>query len=525
MIESGLVNCNNMRIKKKYITNLLLPAFMFGVMFGSCRDEGQISEMESNGGEILWTASLLEDNQLATRALECNYITVDPYDMDFHMQMRYKENGLDVDELKTYRIPTGQEGRLAIKGSAESAFQWHGLTSDHYFWGWTMPWETIENQTWSRPAENVAGNYGAGLEPQTLTFFNSGEDDDDSYEKYKNNDIYETLIGTKRGPVDYYHNGQYVSLIFKHLVSKIVVKRLTLFLSDGSIQNDVKGNITFLGMPDQATFYPHPDDDGEPVVITTPKRDGELTYHIKSDPLSYDYLYVCPEIDFSQIGFYINITDERYKDYGDHGDYYGSFKNIEFIREAGTDFDQGDDETILHAGEMMELNIELYPGLGPGMSVHIKDWSTERSGDAVHHSHPGIYTDSEASSFTKTADWDNLYELYGDGVYETGDKQFNMYDNVTVDSNTFPVGKGYIVNGMGHLITMKSSSNRVTVGNVRDVYISDGNTTIYIDKEGNIWSLTNRNALDKKIGKLPPFTGDNYLYQINLTNGSVTQTK
>lgn len=513
-----------MSVKKKYLSGLVLPAVIVGCLLSSCRDEVVSPEMSANS-DIIFRASILEDNPLATRALDSTYITVDPYDMDFHMQMQYLEDGEEADELKIYRIPTGQEGRLALKDTEDSAFRWHGLTGDHYFWGWTLPWETDENQPWAIPATGLEGTYEDGLQPLTLTFYNSGEGDENNYETYKNNDIYETLIGTKRGPVDYYHNGQYVSLTFKHLVSKIVVKRLTLFMSDGSIQNDVKGNITFLGMPDKATFYPHPDNDGAPVVITTPKRDGELTYHIKSDPLHYDSLYVCPEIDFSEIGFYIDITDERYSNYGDNGDYYGSFKNIEFIREAGTDFDLGNDETVLHAGEMMELNIELYPGLGPGMSVHIKDWSTERSGDAVHHSHPGIYTDSEAASFTKTADWENLYELYGDGEDENGNKEIKMYDNVTVDSNTFPVGKGYVVNGMGHLITMKSSSNRVTVGNVRDVYISDGKTTIYIDKDGNIWSLTNRNALDKKIGQLPPFTGNNYLYQINLTNGSVTQTK
>lgn len=512
--------------KYKYIGVLMLACALASAM-ASCSDGAEDPDSFVDGSDIEFKVSLLEEPRYKTRALDSTLISVEPYNMDFHMEMRYNdsENNPKTD-FRLYRIQSGQEGRLFPKDGTE-AFKWHGLTSNHTFWGWTKPWENVDDGIDWATNYSDGTDYPEELRPLLLTFFNSGENDENDYEKYRNNDIYETLIGTKRGPVDYYHNGKYVELTYKHLVSKIVIKRLTLYMSDGSIQHDVKGNITFFGMPHEAVFYPHPAGDGAPVVNTIFDSYGELTYHISSNNLFEDVLYVCPEIDFSQLGFYIDITDDRYKEYGDHGDYYGSFKNVQFIREPGVDFDSpnGRDDTVLHAGEMMELNIELYPGFGPGMTVHIRDWSTARSGDAVHHSNRGIYTNSDASSFQKNADWENLYELYGSDQKFNGKDEFKIYDNVIVDSNTFPVGPGYIFNGMGHLLTMKSSSNKITIGDVRDIYITDGKTTIYIDADGVIWSMTARNVKDKKIGELKPLENGNYLYQIELTSGKVTQTK
>lgn len=497
----------------------LLAALFVASLSTACSDDLPGADNYDLDRAIEFSASVLESNQISTRALDSTLVTTDPYNMDFHMEMIYQEEGQPKSQLQSYIIPTGQEGRLAVKGTQDQAFKWHGLTADHYFWGWTQPWEKMTIDTpWATPAPEDGNIYAEGLQPLTIKFYNSGEGDDGAYDKYKNNDIYETFIGTKRGPVDYYHNGQYVELTFHHLVSKIVVKRLTLYMSDGSIQNDVKGNITFLAMPDEATFYPHPKGDGWPLVVTTPNPNGELTYYIKSDPLHYDSLYVCPEINFRDLAFYIDITDERYKDYGDHGDYFGTFDNVKFIREAGTDFDQGNDEKILHAGEMMELNIELYPGLGPGMSVIIKEWNTERSGDAEHHSHPGIYTDSEASSFTTNADWANLFELYGET--QNDEKVFNFYENVEIGTNTFAVGDGYVADGKGHLLKMKSSSNQVSVGPVRDIYITDGTNTVYIDENGYVYTVKNGVISETSSGRIPiPGSG---LKKINLSTGAVS---
>ena len=493
---------------------LTLPGAM---LLSSCRED--FRDEPAAPGLIDFRAYIQNVTAPPTRALDSVLVTTEQYGIDFHMEMVYNEDGERKSDVELYRIPTGQEGRLSIKGSEDDAFNWHGLTSPHTFWGWTMPWETKSadlQAVWAEPLGTSYGGqtYDEELQPIRITFPSSGDGED--YNKYNNNDVYETFVGMKRGPVDYYHNGQYVELTFKHLVSKIVIKRLTLHMSDGSIQHDVKGNITFLGMPDQGIFYPHPKNDKAPVVKTIPKPDGELTYYIKSDPEQYDNIYVCPEIDFSQLAFYIDITDERYSEYGDHGDYFGTFDNVTFIREKGEDFDLGGDEKILHAGEMMEMNIELYPGMGPGLGVIIKEWSTNRSGDAEHHSHPGIYTDSQASSFTGNADWSNLYELYGE-VNDEGEKVFRIYENVEIKSSSFPVGAGYIVEGKGHQLTMTSSNNVVTVGAVRDIYITDGKNSVYIDGDGNIYTFKDGVLSAEPTGRINLTPGSSN--RINLSTG------
>lgn len=474
-----------------------------------------------------------ETREIQTRAIETNIITVDPYDMDFNIEMLYEPEGEEKQtEIKTYRIPSGYKGKLEAVDTDEP-LNWKDLNSPHTFWTWNDQYYLADGQQ----PEDYYSTLPGILEPRKIKFFDSKEEDG-SYETYNNNAKYETFIGTKAGPVIYKNNGQYVQLIYKHLVSKMAINKLTLIKSDNSVQNDVIGEITFLGLTDEAWFYPHPtagnmqsdglttpDPEGAPVVIPIPNETNKLTYTIKSKPGQPDYCYIPPETDFKKLAFYINITDDRYFDYGDHGNYYGTFDNVIFKRETGVDYDKGDgsDDTVLHAGEMMELDVVVWSGIGPGIFITIKDWNTERSENSEHHSRAGIYTDSEAASFTASASWANLYELYGETDADSGEKVFNFYDNATVTSTSFPTPRDYVVNGRGHLLNMKSSSNKVTVGEMRDIFISDGTNTIYIDTDGKIYTVTD-GVLKATGSSLGGLTSDNQQYQIDLKTGSVSKT-
>lgn len=76
------------------------------------------------------------------------------------------------------------------------------------------------------------------------------------------------------------------------------------------------------------------------------------------------------------------------------------------------------------------------------------------------------------------------------------------------------MGDGYILDGMGHTITMTPGDDgKITIsGNVRDVYITDGTNTIYIDKDGKIYSID-------------PDTGEKTATGDTLTSNSTIQLK
>lgn len=76
---------------------------------------------------------------------------------------------------------------------------------------------------------------------------------------------------------------------------------------------------------------------------------------------------------------------------------------------------------------------------------------------------------------------EELFNLYGETT-DDGDKVFKIYENVTVTGNNFPARGDYMIDGMGHTITMGSSP--VTVGAMRDVYLTDGTNIVYIDNDG-----------------------------------------
>ena len=264
---------------------------------------------------------------------------------------------------------------------------------------------------------------------------------------------------------------------------------------------------SYIENPHPAEWIKYPDDWNKqddwnirlhhPVVIG-PKEgyeeDSEVTFFIPESAENgrpYDRFYVCPEIDFSKLVFKVMITTKDVPE--TNVEYYGNFSNVQFKRIKNNDYDKGGetDDTVLHAGEMMTLNITLHPGVGPGASITIQDWNDTQPTEALQHSHKGIYTDGEAQRFIDVfgdnkatqEEINNLFDLYGENG-ESGEKVFKLYENVNINGSNFPIGEDYVLDGMGHTITMSSTNGIVTIGNMRDVYITDGKNTIYLIRKG-----------------------------------------
>ena len=535
---------------KQHILSVLfkLSVASSAILYVACQSDMADVFVQKAGDPVVFNGFICETNEIRTRAegLDSSYITSDPYNMEFYIQLccdGYKEMG-------TYGIPSLFEGRLEPRVDKDT-LKWHDLTTPHIFYAWNIPWNTEpedkykENDRYNPDDKNQ--NIEEGL---NIKFYDSSEKG--GYDDNKNNVIYENFIGAKSVPYSYKEHGKYVDLTFYHLVSKIRIGSFILIEASGAIQENLQADLTFIGMPTEATFYPHPTDDGRPRVDKKEASpDDGVTYFIHNSAAK-DSFYICPEVDFSKIDFKVKINNEEYKDYDT---YYGTFDDVTFERKSGWAYDQGEDKDskILHAGEVMTLNIVLIPGKGPGLSIVIDKWNTEDLKSAEYHAYPGLYSKAEVNDIldvfrnqksypadeTEQEKIDRLFEMYGE-TDEEGNKYFPLYENVDItefpNSNIFPIPDGYILDGQGHTITMKTnrgsngdwlgSQTYFNVGPVRDVWFTDGTNTIYIDKEGYVWIEDKENPgnYKKTEHQLPdlelPYKG----YDISCETGIVHKT-
>ena len=509
----------------------------------SCRSDKEGGPMLRAGDEVEFLGCVSDKGEVRTRSLVKTDIKYDPFDMDFYIELCCFDDknaaGPPVyTQFGTYVVKDGYEGRLASKNDA-TPLSWHDLNQYHTFYAWNIPWKNDYT-----PSKEDIQN---GIE---IVFEDSSEES--GFDVHQNNAKYEHFIGAKSAePYSYKQHGKYVDLTFHHLVSRIRIGSCILIQPTGSIQEQIQADITFVGMPTEATFYPHPSDGGRPHVV--PKQanpDDGVTYFIHKAATAKDVFYICPEVDFSEVDFQIKVKDKEYEKLDT---YYGTFNDVIFQREPGVDYDSedGKDARILHAGEQMTLNIVLIPGIGPGLSILISEWSTDEPTDSQYHTYPGIYSDAEVKEmhdyFANQRSYgdddknvERLFEMYGqekdiddDGELE---KVFVLYDNVDIyngsNANIFPVPKGYVVDGMGHTITLKSNrgyngtfgstQTYFNVGAVRDVWLTDGTNTIYIDRNGYVW-IYDAEKQDYVIteNKLDPLEGDQKSYDISCETGKV----
>lgn len=233
-----------------------------------------------------------------------------------------------------------------------------------------------------------------------------------------------------------------------------------------------------------------------------------------------DMFYICPGVDFTHLEYKVEFVEYDkdaktyipHSKYGNRGGYFGNFKSVQFKRETEGS-DQPVTDRVLRAGEEMVLNMTVYEKSGPGAGVWIRNWDSEKLKSATHHEHKGIYSDAEAAAFrdvignngTTKEQKDDTYYIYGededinnDG---TDEHVVRLYNDVTLSSNHFRLYDNgdvkYILDGMGFTLTFTNTSTvnpapyeLFYIGNVRDIYVSNGIYTIYINPEGVICRMS-----------------------------------
>lgn len=460
-------------MKTTYIFRIILFFWGIASLLSSCNDRDEVTEKFRSIGFL---GTISEGETMMTRdALIINNLTNKDYPTPIYIRMDVED---EVSEAASYQIKPGYEGRLASIDNLNDLC-WKDAESNHMFYGWTLPWKGEDDNKLSNDYEKISFN--------PSYYKNQGLDEEDYY----NCSVMEKFIGTKQGPVNYNENGEYVELRFSHLVSKIFISNITLITHEGVSYQNVLGEITFLNFPEYGYFYRHPDDEKAPYVAHPRVKEesvnsedyNDVTYEISGSKA----IYVCPEIDFKDVEFKIKVTwPEKH---GITGEYYGNLQSVN-IRRSNTEtpeWDNNKESSKLYAGEVINLNLTLSQGKVTGVTAFINSWDTYDKGTSNNYSHKGLYSDTDAADFPGNAE--DLYELYGEDG-ENGEKIFHVYNDVSLDSPSLEIDDGYILDGMGHTITMKpDESGNIRVKNVRDIYIKYGNKTIYIDKDGNIYTV------------------------------------
>lgn len=461
--------------KMKKFLSYILASFatcFFTPLFFSCQDNKEIFPAESH--RINFFGLLTQEDNLTTRALSAENITYEAYPTPIYIRedVTGKEPTTGV-----YMVKSGYDGRLSgMEGKDD--LNWIDSDSGHIFYGWTMPWKE-DNQPQSEDYEVVSF-----LEEEYKKLHLDEND-------YYNCSVLEKFIGTKEGPVNYRDNGEYVELQFQHLVSKIYIASINLTTNDGSTWQNITGEMTIFGLPNKGYFYRHPVEEGKAPYVKNPKEMGTVNDEDFSD-ITFTIgrssaIYLCPKVNFKDLQFKIKLTWPSQQ--GVEGEYYGDFSSVSFIRhpindEWDSDKGSEEDKTTLHAGEVLTLNLALRQGNVTGVTASIGKWTDKDVGVSGNYSHPGIYTKAQLEDlFNSGKDPVELYSLYGED--ENNKKVFHLYEDLILEYGSLNVPEGYIFDGMGHTITV-SNLNSDSYKNMRDVYITDGNTTIYIDSEGNV---------------------------------------
>lgn len=488
----------------KNIKSILILS-IWCMVLSACSNEEEISTGENHSMKIL--ATVEEGVAVTTRAdVVINNITYADYPTPIYIRMDV--DGNQEPSSGVYSVKSGYEGRL----EAESGeLNWFNLTSGHTFYGWTMPWKEDTDI-------NSGGYEVVHFNPD---MYNSHSTPDLSEEEKTNCAILEKFIATKEGPVNYNDNGEYVELQFSHLVSKVFIQSINLITNDGTTWQDVVGEMTIFGIPDRGYFLRHPEEGKAPYILHPKDAGGSQYKEFEEKDVTYKVsknvaFYLCPEINFSNLDFKIKLISPSI--HGETGEYYGDFKAVNITRQRDDSWDSGKDRNTLYAGEVINLNLTLRQGNITGVTAFISDWTNKERYTSNNYPHPGIFTNDQLYDvFKGTKSQEEKEQTYADGEDSQG-KIFHVYNDVELEDSALNMPDGDVLDGMGHTIKLTPNrSGNIEVTNVRDVYITDGTNTIFIDKEGNVFKVDSDGKLiEPSTGSLKGKTN------INLSTGRLS---
>ena len=507
---------------KKYIRGLFA---LTAVALTSCQAEEPVAG-SATGSDIRLRASITESKTIDTRAIEVGPVTYKEFGTEsFYIDMIGAEGQ---SMMKEYRVAAGTDGELVSKDS-EDPLMWFDPDMYHYFNSWTLPMMKTSPYTDNEPkSSNISfvPNYYA----------QQGFESSD----YRNCALLDRFVGTRMGPLSYRNNGDYVDMKYYHLVSKIKIGTMRLTLSDGNYTSNLSGTMTLYGLPKNGIFYPVPEDGSMPYVVADPNGGYGVTFDISAGV----EFYVCPDIDYSDMRFSITLNGQ----YGNSGFYYGDFQAVTFYRvdpELG-DWDKGKSDKVLYAGEMMTLNMTLRQGDAAGLSVVIMDWATKETRPGTTYPDKGIYNSAALNDlYTRfSSDYDQAaveeaFELYGEMV--NGQMEMKLYEDCDLTNHfRLVIPNEVVLNGMGHTVEIQNASSSgvningtvykevAHIGCCKDIYITNGEYTIYIDEDFYIWTIDKETGEMTKRKRLEPapLTGTEYYsYYIDFVSGAFTPTK
>ena len=487
---------NNIKIKILF--------FLGSSVLWSCSEEMAVNSRKNTPVRFL---GLIEEGvSVSTRAdVVINNLTYADYPTPIYIRMDIE--GQENPQSGVYSVKSGYEGRLEAE-TGELA--WFDLTSGHTFYGWTMPWKADDNIN-SDDLEVVHFDQ---------KMYNSTTTPDLTDAEKTNCAILEKFIATKQGPVNYRENGEYVELQFRHLVSKVFIQSINLITNDGTTWQDVVGEMTIFGIPDRGYFNRHPWDNNAPYILH-PENAGTQYKEYENKDVTYKVsknaaFYLCPEIDFSELEFKIKLLSPAI--HGETGEYYGDFKTVTITRRQDDNWDKDKKRNKLYANEVINLNLTLRQGNITGVTAFISDWTNKERYTSNNYPHPGIFTEDQLNDVFKGSKSQEEKEgMYSEGEDQDG-KIFHLYNDLKLIDSSLKMPEGDVLDGMGHTITLSpDSSGNVYLQNIRDIYITDGTNTIYIDKEGNIYKVDSEGKRGEKIGTINKDSST-----VNLSTGTVS---
>lgn len=344
-----------------------------------------------------------------------------PIDFYIHQQVDNTTN------TATYLLRQGEIGRLEYStGNEGKPLSWVSSGAKHTFHVWTKP-EGVEMAD-----GNATGTVKIGTRNQD----------------------YEYFVGATAGPMSYGTHGVTVGLPFEHLVGKIVIEKMSLIMSDGSINENIWNqlrSISFPNMPATGKFITgigdnanvmkvEPDGSKEGVTFSAADYSGHFEKE-KNIPL-----YVLPQSfnDGHNFGEFFVILN--------HAEGLRMYKgNLnELVNE-----DAEDNLTGINAGECLRLRLVLKDDEVKGFYVYINNWNTAEAESVKDKPYPGI---SSAEDIVNIVEWvgesefnlnleDLVYEEDKDGV-----KIVRLCDNIDLSAYpgiTLVIPEGYKLDGCG----------------------------------------------------------------------------
>lgn len=457
--------------------------------------------------EITFMAKVGKEKNVPTRSVV--FTPLNPLDYKDEVFYIYTETD-ETKLLLPYRVASGVSGQLIAEDSNDKLL-WRNKTAYHTFSGWTLPWQR--------------DTYEVGDETKTRVWFLEDKYKDMGFGRtsYLNCRLLEKFLGAKTEPLNYESNGEIVEMYYQHLVSKIHINPVKLIENDGTTVSGLTAIMTFYQLPQWAVFDRFPEDGGAPRVIQDESAEKGVTCTIAS---ATD-LYICPEVDFADMKFSIHIESSS----GAATDYFGDFSSVKFDRGDDTpqpEWDKGKSPTVLYAGEEMSINLTVREGNAGGLvTVNISNWIEPGWRNGTSYPRKGIYDNSELLDFYNKfsdgnytqEDVEEIFDIYGQEV--DGKKVVYIYEDCSTTHSRIVVPKELVLDGAGHTVQIAPGHHSVNgpdgsyeaeytahVGNCRNIFVTDGEYTIYIDENRRVWTVNSETLALTDTGVVLPDLND-----------------